>query len=621
MPKKTYTVKEVASLLGFSTNTVYKYLDEGKIKSTRLGDDGRFRISGSEVSRLLQETGYQSSQEQSQPQTINPAAILRNLPVGHRPYGSPSLFDWFIGFLSVSLGFSQFIFPPYNLSLSASMYINYIRVFQAIIFVGGLLLISFDILGIKKVFWHNFTHIILGSSYLVLAFLFIASLVIPSAMGYLAAGLIILLTSVKKIPEYLRFLVYINLLYFLLGAGVFIWPKTFFVGLFSPTIVNLSIFFVVWVVAGIVLGSLSSLSVKRGGWYIKALSIIVTGSSFLYATLAFANGFWERAIYTVVLGSFVIIFPFSERFQSFTLKSKREVVGSFVWLMAIFIVGSVALYFVYHTFQSYILTELKNRVDTASNVVQTFMTGDIAKVSSFAESDDMISLMRNQDNINEEKIQEHIKQAYQISNGTIMKMVLVNKTGIIIDTYPFNLSSQGVDISNRDYFINAKNGQGTFVTGVIQPSSPGISPSILVASPIFDNGTFLGVLMGSVDITELTRRINQVKFGQNGKIYLADAAKHYIVDPDTGKTMTDVPKGSFMSMAVDGKSGTVREYNAKGVLSYIAYSKIDKFNWGIVADQPVSEVFRTYSITGFVIFLIFIMSGIGSLMFIVYFKK
>lgn len=50
---KTYTVKEVAGALEFSANTIYKYLNEGKIKATRLGEEGRFRIPESEVVRLL----------------------------------------------------------------------------------------------------------------------------------------------------------------------------------------------------------------------------------------------------------------------------------------------------------------------------------------------------------------------------------------------------------------------------------------------------------------------------------------------------------------------------------------------------------------------------------------
>lgn len=57
---RIYTVKEVARLLGFSTNTIYKYLDEGKIKSTRLGSEGRFRIPQKEVARLLGLRGVKS---------------------------------------------------------------------------------------------------------------------------------------------------------------------------------------------------------------------------------------------------------------------------------------------------------------------------------------------------------------------------------------------------------------------------------------------------------------------------------------------------------------------------------------------------------------------------------
>lgn len=42
---KLYSVKQASRLLKLSTNTVYKYLDEGIIKATRSGPKGRFRIT------------------------------------------------------------------------------------------------------------------------------------------------------------------------------------------------------------------------------------------------------------------------------------------------------------------------------------------------------------------------------------------------------------------------------------------------------------------------------------------------------------------------------------------------------------------------------------------------
>ena len=53
IPTKPYTVKRAAELLGVSTNTLYKYLGEGKINALRFSKRGRFRIPETELTRLL----------------------------------------------------------------------------------------------------------------------------------------------------------------------------------------------------------------------------------------------------------------------------------------------------------------------------------------------------------------------------------------------------------------------------------------------------------------------------------------------------------------------------------------------------------------------------------------
>jgi|CXWL01.1.fsa_nt_gi excisionase family DNA binding protein len=51
---KLYTVKETAKILGFSTNTIYKYLDTGRLKGTRgSAQQGRFRIPQSQLDQFL----------------------------------------------------------------------------------------------------------------------------------------------------------------------------------------------------------------------------------------------------------------------------------------------------------------------------------------------------------------------------------------------------------------------------------------------------------------------------------------------------------------------------------------------------------------------------------------
>ena len=52
--KAFYTPKELIQILGFSKNTIYRYLEEGKINSNRVGK-GSFRIPASEVEKWLGE--------------------------------------------------------------------------------------------------------------------------------------------------------------------------------------------------------------------------------------------------------------------------------------------------------------------------------------------------------------------------------------------------------------------------------------------------------------------------------------------------------------------------------------------------------------------------------------
>ena len=49
-----YTVKKAAAIIGCSTNTLYKYLNEGRIKASRgTVDQGRFRIPQSALEEFL----------------------------------------------------------------------------------------------------------------------------------------------------------------------------------------------------------------------------------------------------------------------------------------------------------------------------------------------------------------------------------------------------------------------------------------------------------------------------------------------------------------------------------------------------------------------------------------
>jgi len=53
MPNNIYSVKQAAKILGLSTNTTYKYLNEGRIKATRGHQRGTFIITAKSLENFL----------------------------------------------------------------------------------------------------------------------------------------------------------------------------------------------------------------------------------------------------------------------------------------------------------------------------------------------------------------------------------------------------------------------------------------------------------------------------------------------------------------------------------------------------------------------------------------
>lgn len=212
MPKSTYTVKEVANLLGFSTNTVYKYLESGSIKAVRLGQEGRFRIPASEVNRLLQERGKTLQKETS-------ASVTETQE-------SSNIFDWFVGFLSIGLGFSQFINLVYTSTQpELAVFLPYLNVVNILIFVGGVLLLGFDVFKVEKNHRHKVLNLSIGILYLILAVIFLLQKSVFS-MGYLSLSFVLIGSAFKKVNYYLQYLIFINILFVLIGLGFLIWPES-----------------------------------------------------------------------------------------------------------------------------------------------------------------------------------------------------------------------------------------------------------------------------------------------------------------------------------------------------------------------------------------------------------
>lgn len=644
MGKKFYTVKQVAQALGFSTNTVYKYLDEGRIQATRLGEEGRFRISETELLRLLGTKNNPTEQITEAP------AIIQNIPESlasssqnSKPetgleekvpevsfkedasllskISNPSIFDWFIACLSLFVGLSYFLFPYYTQNISYEPYALFSQVSKFSLIILALVLLAADIFAHKNRFLKIGINILLAILFIILAISAFYTGNYLNALGNGVVGICILAFIVIKLNDFKKFSLIILTMAFLSGAMFLIEPSFFPDQNIAQMISNnLSIFAIFWFI--------TFLAILIGAFwgYLKHRKILVASfitlglGSFGYAVIATSEGFWEQGVYAIVFGSFSFIFPFWKRFESLAKYSKKELLEGFIWFFLVLTAGIGLVIYVQGSFINNALWENKRGLETAKGVVNTFLAQGQEDISRFGANKRLLSVV-NVSLVNQADLDSIASEFY--SNSTVFRRVLIiDRQGKGISVYPDDNTFRGLSFSDRDYFFLAKSTKKMVVSGALQPRFGTEQRVIVMSFPILDeNGKFLGIVAGSIDFVKLTNLLNEIKFGTSGEFVVADSRKRIIIHPNSSFLLKPVQPGEALDMAVDGKSGNNQSYDEDRTLSVKAFAPLSSYGWGIKAQQPLGDLIIRNSRVSFLIFIVTIISGVGSLMSVSYFRR
>ncbi len=153
-------------------------------------------------------------------------------------------------------------------------------------------------------------------------------------------------------------------------------------------------------------------------------------------------------------------------------------------------------------------------------------------------------------------------------------LTLINQAGKVV-AHP-DPSVIGLDLSSRDYFKNAIQGQ-TSISNVIKNKVTGL-PVFIVAEPIKNGGKTIGVLTAAIQLATFSENfILPIKVGQHGYAYMMDKTATVSAHPN--------PK-YILSSSELGKKITARK---NGTMTY-EYDGLEKL-----------VVFRTDPVTGWVI--------------------
>ncbi|BAI61423.1 putative histidine kinase [Methanocella paludicola SANAE] len=247
-----------------------------------------------------------------------------------------------------------------------------------------------------------------------------------------------------------------------------------------------------------------------------------------------------------------------------------------------------------------IYDEYLNNVKTISAFTPDYLQTSQLFLESIADRPSVVSAVA-EDN----RPVLHSAATYVNSTNRINSIYFVDSKGIVIESTDPISGLIGSNASNYSYVGSVFRTGNTDIGDAV----PGLNqmPVVPIGVPIKDNnGTVLGVMVGTVDLEEFSNKIKSTVI-TNQHAYLVNSTGHIMVhnDPEYMRNMTDFSSVPAVQSVLSGKAGAGEYYNPIYNQSMIgAYAPIDHLGWGVVVAMPQSVAYKPVWDATLLIFLV-----------------
>lgn len=162
-----------------------------------------------------------------------------------------------------------------------------------------------------------------------------------------------------------------------------------------------------------------------------------------------------------------------------------------------------------------------------------------------------------------------------------------------------NIDIAGINLSDRDYFIEARETNEFAISDVIENAETG-NEQIVVAVPVLDqDNDFNGVIASYVELDVLSDTIGQIQIADTGFGFLMSEAGELIYHPDeeiSGQNYNDLNLNdetlkAFENEILANDTGHVTYTDASGNEMYASFATVDQSGWRVVVTAPTDEVY------------------------------
>ncbi len=635
MEQSTYSVKEAADILGYSTNSIYSFLKSGKIKGVRVGR-GKYHIPKEELDRLLQARNPSLS---SNPNPPNPSGVVQATPISIPPQGQtptdptivhhaseekyhrmPSLFERFLALSSIFLGLSMFLFTGYLEEYAIKLFSPWLLPLKITFIAAGIGLLLINVMGKGRSAWYWIFYTLINICYVVFVLMFFYA---HDNEAILIFSLLIatsLLNIIFNFRGAVGFIVYLVGLIYALPLVI----------LFHPSIIKFSSSLFItswsnWLKVGVSLVASTVVFLLLGLGYHKKKIIHWIGITILLAadimlSLIYAKELcWSRSLFILMVGFTSLFIPI---WGSLKLSEKRDrgifykILGV-ILIIFLWIVGDVLL--LQNTLQNYANRELINKLKYGRIMVETTLNHGQLLLENAAQNSLLIEAIEKKD---QETLINLMKGMFSGSRN-FKRILALDVKGNILGYYPSGLLNK-TNLSFREHFIQAATTKRTFVSDLLETvfETPDSQPKdrfvVIIATPIVGkNKEIIGVLDAAVDLEAVGSKLQQLATPTNNEYFtVADRQGRRIIDIDQNLVNTPIDGNDAIYEEAAENVKLTESYNDEGKKVFQVYATIPTNGWIITLSQPFVSIFRNGEGAYLILLCVAIASGLVTVGFL-----
>lgn len=604
----TYTVKQVAEILGYSTNSIYTFLKEKRIEGVRVGK-GRFRIPQSELNRLLLISKGQTAAEKQEGNIVPMTGTLvvpdKGIitPHEHTPPFSLSLFggahtvtgnifDWFIGIATVVSGIALFLFNQiFDLvhTQLATLIVSSVRI---LLIGGGIGILLTNFVYDSHRMWHRIFHGVLFVAGIIITVVFAMIRDIDAVGVYGTLTVVIGLTMFVRLGRIIPFALYLTLLAAVAPIVAFAAPTDSHVAALvnalnvTPVVMAIGLSCICF--GFILLFWLGVYRKKALFWLCTYAAAIVY---FLLAFLFARHQVWSRAFYFMILGLTSMYLPsWEDLSMSRNRKAHTLAIGVFAVIMAVLLIGIAVVHVTQLNVIATVERENVQKVDYARAAMESAIRSVKSTVTTASINPDLIAA------VSEKNVPSltNVSRIMFDSSDSIQRIVILDKDGQGLFLYPLGIFNQ-IDLSFRDYFIQARDTGKLYVSDVFETSTDNSHRKVVaISAPLITaDKQFVGVLVASLNLNAISSRLQKIAVSDRGEyIVVLDSHGKRVMHPERSLIGTDTEATDPTLLGIQGKTGVGESDTYEGIHSLIAYTPAgNSLHWAIALKAPYNEIY------------------------------